>query len=525
MSIDESRRIRVSLIVGAVGVLAFSLLFLKNAWVDEDAYITFRSVEQLFAGNGPRWNPHERVQAFTHPLWLVILTSSRLLTHDLFISSLVVSWLCSMAALLGAARLLGNRTRWLILVLLLGSSKSFFDFTSSGLETPLAYALLSAYLFVFWRSDAEPGASDPLPEYGRDWLILNLILAALLLVRHDLLFLIGPAHLHAGWRLRTIGTRRCVEGALLGSLPILVWTGFSLVYYGFPFPNPVYANLDSGAATPDRLVQGIYYLQALVHDDPLTAFVIGVGIGLAAFRGGAAARSIAAGLALNLAYVVIIGGGYMTGRLFACSYLVATLMLLRTEPLRPEILRAALVAATALAILLPGSPIMSDRKYVSREANEHGIGDRRGQLFRISSFHAWRVARQNSIFPNERSTVEGVSFKGTPNIVRARENVGFMGYAAGTEPVIIDLLALADPLLARLPSTEAWRMGRFPRLLPDGYLKTVQSGEAQIVDPGIRRFHEKLALITEADLLTPGRLTTILKMNLGLYNHLLESAD
>ena len=52
-------------------------VFIKNAWVTEDAYIIFRSVEQVFAGNGPVWNPHERVQAFTSPLWFGVLVLTR----------------------------------------------------------------------------------------------------------------------------------------------------------------------------------------------------------------------------------------------------------------------------------------------------------------------------------------------------------------------------------------------------------------------------------------------------------------
>ena len=60
---------RRSIILAVVAYTVAIGIFVKNAWVAEDAYIVFRSVEQLFAGNGPVWNPHERVQAFTSPLW------------------------------------------------------------------------------------------------------------------------------------------------------------------------------------------------------------------------------------------------------------------------------------------------------------------------------------------------------------------------------------------------------------------------------------------------------------------------
>ena len=65
-----------TMLVGAAYALAI-WIFVKNAWVAEDAYIIFRSVEQVFAGNGPVWNSHERVQAFTSPLWFGLLVLSR----------------------------------------------------------------------------------------------------------------------------------------------------------------------------------------------------------------------------------------------------------------------------------------------------------------------------------------------------------------------------------------------------------------------------------------------------------------
>ena len=37
-----------------------------------------------------------------------------------------------------------------------------------------------------------------------------------------------------------------------------------------------------------------------------------------------------------------------------------------------------------------------------------------------------------------------------------------MGYVAGTDKIIVDFYALADPLLARLPvDPENWRIGHF----------------------------------------------------------------
>ena len=54
-------------------LLMFGWVFYVTAWVTEDAFITFRVIENLLNGYGPRWNIDERVQVFTHPLWMFLL--------------------------------------------------------------------------------------------------------------------------------------------------------------------------------------------------------------------------------------------------------------------------------------------------------------------------------------------------------------------------------------------------------------------------------------------------------------------
>ena len=50
------------------------------------------------------------------------------------------------------------------------------------------------------------------------------------------------------------------------------------------------------------------------------------------------------------------------------------------------------------------------------------------------------------------------------------------GYYAGPNVYVVDELALADALLARLPArrVDQWRIGHFQRTLPAGYLDTLR---------------------------------------------------
>lgn len=75
--------------VVAYAVLAIVLL--TNAWILDDAYITFRTVDNLVHGLGLTWNVEERVQAFTHPLWMFVVSLCYLATHELFFTVILLS--------------------------------------------------------------------------------------------------------------------------------------------------------------------------------------------------------------------------------------------------------------------------------------------------------------------------------------------------------------------------------------------------------------------------------------------------
>ena len=58
----------------AVPVVVLAVQGYRFRWVTDDGFIYFRVVEQLQAGNGSVFNVGERVEIFTSPLWLAVLT-------------------------------------------------------------------------------------------------------------------------------------------------------------------------------------------------------------------------------------------------------------------------------------------------------------------------------------------------------------------------------------------------------------------------------------------------------------------
>jgi arabinofuranosyltransferase len=85
----------------AILISFFLIVLLRTAWVDEDAYITFRTISNFFAHQGLVYNVGERVQAFTHPLWLFLMSGFYyFFYHDFFYASIILSIVLSLTTII-----------------------------------------------------------------------------------------------------------------------------------------------------------------------------------------------------------------------------------------------------------------------------------------------------------------------------------------------------------------------------------------------------------------------------------------
>src|SRR3989339_805941 len=69
-----------------------------EAWISEDALITFRTIDNFLQGYGLRWNIDERVQVATHPLWMLVNAALYSLTKEAYTTLVMLSLFLSMAA-------------------------------------------------------------------------------------------------------------------------------------------------------------------------------------------------------------------------------------------------------------------------------------------------------------------------------------------------------------------------------------------------------------------------------------------
>ncbi|MEM8863648.1 MAG: hypothetical protein AAGD96_35515, partial [Chloroflexota bacterium] len=217
-------RLRLYAVTFLIAMLALQILF--AAWLSDDAYITLRTVENAATGYGLRWNVIERVQVYTHPLWMFLLLGGRLLTGEVFYSSYLVSFICTLIALIILlGRLSPSRHNTLIGLLLLVTSASFIDYSTSGLENPLSHLLLITFIWLFLSSDFQKSSS-------LFWLSFIASLAAF--NRLDTLAFYGFPVLWAWWQ---HGRWQGFFALAAGQFPLIAWEIFSVIYYGFPFPN------------------------------------------------------------------------------------------------------------------------------------------------------------------------------------------------------------------------------------------------------------------------------------------------
>lgn len=74
------------MLAGVATLICAAALF-RTAWMSDDALITLRTVLNVTRGFGLRFNVAERVQTFTHPLWMVLLTVGYLVTGNVYVTT------------------------------------------------------------------------------------------------------------------------------------------------------------------------------------------------------------------------------------------------------------------------------------------------------------------------------------------------------------------------------------------------------------------------------------------------------
>jgi arabinofuranosyltransferase len=504
-------RIEMRRLLTACLVAFFFVVLVRTAWLGDDAFITLRTVDNLVSGFGPRWNVAERVQAYTHPLWMIVLAVPYYFTREAYFTTYAVMFAFSLLTVYAfLTRIASSAALAVIGGAALVLSKAFVDYSTSGLENSLTHAVLVFWLICYWR--ARPGQEVGEPTHERGLTALWVLAGLAMLNRLDLVLLVGPGLIVCSW---SAGWRRTRRAAAIGLAPLIAWEVFSVIYYGFPFPNTAYAKLPSNVGASTLVAQGLLYLLDAFAIDPVTPLVIVIALAWVVSSRRRDEVPLAVGIALYLLYIVRIGGDFMTGRFLTPPFLCAAALLVHGRWRLPR--TAAPLAVGALALLgifaTTRPPVTSGSGTYILNAldglSNSGIADERVFYYRYTGLLRW--SRERPLPWNDQVKI-GEQLRAAPRVTR-ESSIGFTGYYAGPAVHLVDELGLADAFLARRPATPGWRVGHYQRPSPPGYIESIESGKNLLTDTQQAYEYERIRLITQGPLWTARRWRAILALN------------
>ncbi|MDC0948848.1 hypothetical protein OAS86_05865 [Gammaproteobacteria bacterium] len=302
-------------------IVALLGLGYHNAFIQDDAFISFRYASNLVSGDGLTWNPqeHSPIEGYTNFLWVLIVAAAMWFDFEPVTASQVLGLVFGAITLTATAWLANQITKseraTLLTVFVLGTNYTFSCYMTGGLETALLTSLITLSAIA-----AVHIMNQDIEEANAWHFIWSITAAAALMTRLDSAILLAPSGFFFLARISTakkiVKIRR--SAAINLCLPFLAlissWALFKLFYYGNILPNTYYAKATDPSV--ERVSQGILYAAMFFF----AYFLIVVpAYALTQWK-----RLICSSLtcicfltvSLWLAYVVFVGGDFMEFRMF-----------------------------------------------------------------------------------------------------------------------------------------------------------------------------------------------------------------
>lgn len=497
--------------------ITYVAMITANSWLGDDAFISFRTVQNFVNGYGLTWNTFERVQAFTNSLQVLLLSGLYFITKEIVFTSIIFNVVVSVVAVyILLFKICKNYKVSIMLITLILFSKSFIAFSTSGLETSMTYLLLVLFYYVFYKYKTYT---------PKVLFLLGFIASLLLLNRMDSILLVLPALFYAFYINKDENTTRIKTTFIgfLSVLPFIIWELFSLIYYGFLFPNTMYSKINLDFSRLDFISKGIDYIIANFILDFVTLIIPLIVIAILFLpKLKSQTKCLSLGVLLSILYIIYIGGDFMLARFLTPAFLVGliTLSQLNYRNTKQNMKKYSLIVVILLSLYSLTHAYNINRNLFEPARVNKGV-------YQILDEQAYYFNFTSPITGATEKTIEKSNpfWRDEPdNNVKIKLSTGFIGYYEGPKVKIIDAFALSDPLLSRMPTflPKLDRVGHNKRLIPKGYFETLKTGKNVIKDKNIRKYYDKIIIITQDPIWTKERFKTIMKFNLGKYDYLLE---
>jgi hypothetical protein len=348
------------------------------------------------------WNPGEHVEGYTNFLWMVLLAGMHRAGMDLVPASLLLAYASLLAMMLlvwriwslwadEAAGAIAMPVVLAVALIAIGLNDGLVTWGMSGLETPLAAALLTATVYLYLR-EARDARRPP-------WSSLAAVAAAM--TRPELMLIAGVTGAFTLGDAVATRDRAALRRAALWALIFAVLYGAYFVwrysYYGYVFPNTYYVKVGSNI---DFLRRGLDYVRENVLKQWFLPFLAGAGL-LLFERAGRIGRDMLYVWAIISAWLlgVVYEGGdaFSHARflapivpvLFLAGVLGWTRLLERIDPAGRRAAIAGGVAAALVGFALAASSI--DAK-IGQDRNAEASREELGRWLRGNVPPQYRIA-------------------------------------------------------------------------------------------------------------------------------------
>jgi len=452
-----------------------------NRWVCDDAFITFRVADNLLNGYGPVFNVGERVEVYTHPLWLFLLTIFYYITQSIEYSSVFLGILFSSLSILFInlawkryleilykKELYDKNYFFIIGSYLIVSISVFWDFVTSGLETGLVFFYLS---FVFWIFIYN------ISNLYKDN-ILPIIVSLGVLIRPDLgIFFINFILLYLfilfKYEKMYINIKLILFKLFLFVFLPLVYQIFRMGYFASIVPNTAIAKsafsfyIDRGIIyfldffntyfLYFPIILGFILIFYFIYEKFKTLEINEIDYKLIFF-----VISFLISSLLYALYVILIGGDFMHARFLLPSVFAFFVVL------PPIIINESILKKILLLLLLIWCFICINYLRVSYNGiNEYGIANEREFYIRLShkknpvtlEDYSGSLLYLQAANLKQRYTDYEITNKIKVDKYVALSNIGISGFLLGSEYYIFDLWCIADPIGARFKVDKRGRPG------------------------------------------------------------------
>ncbi len=441
-----------------------------HRWITDDAIISFRVVKNFLLGYGPLYNIDERVEIYTHPLWIFILSIFSFVTGSIEQTSVWLGLIFSSFGLffgeLGNMRLnqkeknssKSKRATLLYLpfgALVISVLSPYWDFSTSGLETGLSFFWLGSSFYLL--SSHSKRTIIPI------WISLGpLIRPDFGIIYLGFLFLL----IYKG---RKDGFGSCLKNILLSLFLPILYQIFRMGYFASFFPNPAFAkeafrlNIKQGVLYLfDFLIPyGLYIpiLLSLINlfnlkKNPLGLYFFIIGLS-------------------HILYIVLMGGDFMHGRFllpgFFLLFVSSGIIPINKSKLSLFIISVSIVWSIIICGFRLKLPYEGGKNGIINERKYYVAGSISKNPIKVSDYQ-YTMFYQAGLNANK----ESMALEEGDILFLYNANLGITGFVAGYKVHYFDWVGLSDPIGARFFIEKRGRPGHEKKLPIEWVIARVQ---------------------------------------------------